>query len=159
MITKYRNLIRRRASRLRRDERGAQIAELALTVPLLVVMLASIAEFGRLFQTYNTLAKATREGTRYLSTARPYDSTAITQAKNVVVCGRPWFCAAGEEVVSGLTTDNVVVDPTANPINVTVSITGYQHEPLFDLGALMNDSNFSLRVALSPSTTMRYIQE
>jgi hypothetical protein len=39
---------------------------------------------------------------------------------------------------------------------VTVEISGYRYEPIFDLGKLMGDS-FSLRVDVKPSTTMRYI--
>ena len=41
-------------------------------------------------------------------------------------------------------------------MTVTVEISGYTYEPIFDLGKLMGD-NFSLRVDVKPSTTMRYV--
>ena len=54
----------RRLSSFLRGERGTQLVELAIVLPLFVLMFAAIAEFGRFFYTYTTLAKATRVGAR-----------------------------------------------------------------------------------------------
>ena len=72
----------------RRDERGAQLIELAIVLPLFLVMFAATAEFGRFFYEYTTLAKATRAGTRYLITA-PSTGKSDTEARNIVVYGNP----------------------------------------------------------------------
>jgi Flp pilus assembly protein TadG len=49
-----------------RKEDGGALAEFAIMV-FLVLMLAGVSEFGRYFQNYTTLAKATRNASRYLS--------------------------------------------------------------------------------------------
>jgi Flp pilus assembly protein TadG len=51
-----------------RSERGTQLVELALVLPVLLALFAATAEFGRYFYNYATLAKATRAGARYLAT-------------------------------------------------------------------------------------------
>ena len=51
----------------RDNEKGGTLAELAILVPFLIIMAASVSELGRLFQTYTTLSKSTRAAARYLS--------------------------------------------------------------------------------------------
>ncbi|RBY95674.1 pilus assembly protein [Blastococcus sp. TF02-8] len=53
-------------SRLR-DERGASAVEFAFIVPLLLLLLLGIAEFGRAFQVQATLSAAAREGVRTMA--------------------------------------------------------------------------------------------
>src|SRR4051812_20192755 len=60
---------RLRIKRLARRERGVQMAEMAIILPLFLILFATTAEFGRFFYEYSTLAKATRAGSRYLVTA------------------------------------------------------------------------------------------
>ena len=54
------------AARLR-DERGASAVEFAFIVPLLVVLVLGIAEFGHAFQVQGTLSAAAREGVRTMA--------------------------------------------------------------------------------------------
>jgi Flp pilus assembly protein TadG len=151
----------KRASRfaclLARSERGTQLVELAIVLPLLVVMLGAAAEFGRFFYTYQTLAKATRAGARYL-TIESAAGTADAKAENFVVYGDEG--GTGTPVVSGLTPGQVRITRTggtsAFPERVTVKIVGYTYVPIFDLGKLVGKPGLSLRIDVSPSTTMRY---
>lgn len=147
-------------SRFRSDERGVQLIETAIVVPLLLMMFAGVAEFGRYFYQYTTAAKAARVGARYLAGKAangPNNWQAI--AKNIVVYGNP--AGTGSPVLDGLTTSNVTITyegGTAGiPERVKVSITGYKHQPLFDLGALLNSSALSLNIDVKPSVTMRYM--
>jgi Flp pilus assembly protein TadG len=50
-----------------RNERGATAVEFALIVPLLIVLVLGIAEFGRAFQVQGTLSAAAREGVRVMA--------------------------------------------------------------------------------------------
>src|ERR1044071_810595 len=149
---------------LLRSERGIQLAELAIVVPILVVLLGATAEFGRYFYEYTTLAKAARIGTRYLVTSK-VNCAEATKAKNLVVFGNT--AGTGSPIIDGLTTNNISVTPNDTacaggtppgvPETITVSISGFKHQPLFNLGALMNNSAFSLNVDVKPSVTMRYL--
>jgi len=50
--------------RLRRDQRGTALLEMAFTLPLLLLISIGIIEFGRAFQTWQVLTNAAREGAR-----------------------------------------------------------------------------------------------
>ena len=49
------------------NERGASAVEFALIVPLLVLLVLGIAEFGHAFQVQGTLSAAAREGVRAMA--------------------------------------------------------------------------------------------
>ena len=51
-------------TRVRRGERGSALIEAALTLPLLLLVSVGIFEFGRVFQTWQVLTNAAREGAR-----------------------------------------------------------------------------------------------
>src|SRR5689334_25263221 len=95
---------------LQRDEGGA-LAELAILVPFLAVMLAGVCEFGRYFQNYTTLAKATRTASRYLSN-HDLNATEIGRAQSLMTCGK-LVCADGDRsIISGFTAANVCFETT-----------------------------------------------
>jgi hypothetical protein len=48
----------------RSSERGTALLEMALTLPLLLLVSVSIFEFGRAYQTWEVLTNAAREGAR-----------------------------------------------------------------------------------------------
>ncbi|MCA0143723.1 TadE/TadG family type IV pilus assembly protein [Blastococcus sp. LR1] len=50
-----------------RDERGASAVEFAFIVPLLLLLVLGIAEFGRAFQVQGTISAAAREGVRTMA--------------------------------------------------------------------------------------------
>ena len=50
--------------RFRQNERGAELIEFALVLPLLLAMFAGIVDFGRLFQRLEVTTNAAREGAR-----------------------------------------------------------------------------------------------
>lgn len=149
---------RLRLKRLMRSERGVQLAELAIVLPLMLILFAATAEFGRFFYEYATLSKAARAGSRYLATAS-VDTAEDTVAKNIIVYGNRE--GTGSPVIKGLTTANIQITrvggtPTL-PETVKVQITGYKYQPIFDLGALTKNSSLSLNVDVKPSVTMRYL--
>ncbi|HEY0728995.1 MAG TPA: TadE family protein [Pyrinomonadaceae bacterium] len=164
-IKKIRNLRRSRRlnwlNRFRRDEQGVQLLELAIVLPIMMMMFASLAEFGRYFYEYSTAAKGARLGARYLASKSATSNTKDWEviAKNIVVFGNA--AGDGDPILPGMTTANVDVEYSGGtagvPELVKVSIVNYQHESLFDLGALLNSPSLSLNVDVKPSVTMRYL--
>jgi Flp pilus assembly protein TadG len=61
---------------MNREERGAALVEFALALPLLLVVLAGIVDFGMTFQRYELLANAAREGAR-MATLPGYDQNSV----------------------------------------------------------------------------------
>lgn len=147
-----------RINRLGRDERGIQLVELAIVIPIFVLLFAATAEFGRYFYEYTTLAKASRAGARYLATAA-VNGTQDTAAKNIVVYGNA--AGTGSPILTGMTTTNVSITRAGGvvvlPETVTVQITNFKHVPIFNLGKLLNVSSLSMNVDVKPSVTMRYL--
>jgi hypothetical protein len=58
----------RKTEGLRRRERGSALVETAIVLPLLLLLLVSIIEFGRLFYTKITVESAVRQATRFAVT-------------------------------------------------------------------------------------------
>jgi hypothetical protein len=154
---------------LRREDGGA-LAELAIVVPFLIVMLAAVSEFGRYFQTYTTLAKATRSSSRYLSNHKKDATGELTRAVNLVVCGK-LACGVGDTpLVPGLDATNVCLESDATSVTVKIPRTSgdcnptaganganpYTYQPIFDIGALLG-TDFTMALPIAPRTTMYYI--
>jgi TadE-like protein len=163
----------RRINDLLRREDGGALAELAVLVPFLVVMLAGVCEFGRYFQNYNTVAKATRTASRYLSN-HPLTAQEIGKAQSLVVCGKLACGPDDKSLITGLSAANVCVESTGSPkvLSVTVRIprsttpctptanagnaSPLTYAPIFNVGALLG-TGLSLALPIAPSTTMYYL--
>jgi Flp pilus assembly protein TadG len=164
-IRKIRNLRRSRRlqwlSRFRGDEQGVQLVELAIVLPILCLLFGSVAEFGRYFYEYTTVAKGARVGARYLvsKSITSNNTNWEANAKNIVVYGNT--AGSGTPILPGLTTANVDVQYQGGtvgvPDTIKISIVNYQHQPLFDIGGLLNTPSLSMNVDVKPSVTMRYL--
>lgn len=72
-------LLRQMGNHLRpRRERGQSMVEMALALPILLLILAGAVEIGMYFNTYLTLVDATREAARYSANGSPASRDAIT---------------------------------------------------------------------------------
>lgn len=128
-------------------QHGVAVVELAITLCLLLAITFAVTEFGRAIYTYNTLAKATRDATRYLSTQAAGNAAAYTTAQNLAVYGTPTVGGTSKPLVPGLTVSMVSICDASNAtctgnivqgsnpaINtVTVTISGYTFSPVLDL--------------------------
>jgi Flp pilus assembly protein TadG len=139
------------------DERGIQLVEVTIVIPIFLILFAATAEFGRYFYEYTTLAKAARGGARYLSST--LIGSGEGKAANIVVYGNPG--GAGAPILDGLSTSQVKISyaggATCVPQTVTVQIEGYTHQPIFNLGALTKTVGLNLNIDVKPSVTMRYL--
>jgi Flp pilus assembly protein TadG len=179
---KVRTYLERSLRRITRREDGASTIELAIMFPILVILFVGTAELGRLFYTYNTLAKATHVGARYLSTSRnAVNGTnaekilAKNEAKNLVVCGikstSATACNGQTPVVPGLTVSNVLIcDNFSTPCSPTltastvkyfrVEITGYTYAAgVFDLASKTGTTSTTFYFPLRPGTEARWMQQ
>jgi Flp pilus assembly protein TadG len=108
-----------------RDERGAAVVEFALILPVLVLFVFGIVEFGRAYSARIELTAAVREGARAVALG-----ATSTEAQDATKNGAP-----------GLERGRITVTPnscttTPAPANATVSAT-YPFEytiPLFRTG-------------------------
>ena len=89
-----------------RQERGQSVAEFALVLPLMMLVLLGIVQFGMVFKQYITLTDAVREGARKAAVAR-HRTDRDSYARGAVV-------TAGGDLGSGFTTGNVSVTSTWN---------------------------------------------
>lgn len=117
---------------MKQRERGVALTEFALALPMLLMLMLPILEFGRAYYQYNTIAKSVRQAARYLSMRSP--GVDVDKARNIVVYGNT--AGTGTPLVPGLSLSNVPTPtygttgtyPTLN--TVTVTVTGFTFVPL-----------------------------
>lgn len=146
--------------RFARRERGSQLVEAAIVLPIMLMLLGATAEFAHFFYSYSALTNAVRSGARHASKWEIGSSWTIPETQRMVVYGDFSDTSKGP-ILPGLTTSNVQV--TANgssPHNiqsVTVSIINYKYKPLFDLGKMTGVPSLSLKVNMNASATMKQL--
>jgi Flp pilus assembly protein TadG len=123
-----------------RNERGQSVIEMALTLPLLLLIVFGIIDFGFMFQRYEVVTNAAREGAR-LGVLPDYTATeaqnrALDYLKASGLNGTVRTCGGAEvknTMCAEMTTSTVPVvgsTPTKNVSQVTV-IVEYDHEHSF----------------------------
>jgi hypothetical protein len=95
-------------------QKGLALIELGLILVLLIAITFGITEFGRAMYQYNTLAKAARDGARFLSVRDPAAPTSISGVQCLVVHGNPG--CTGPTLVPGLTLGMVSVCHAMDPV-------------------------------------------
>lgn len=149
-----------RLARLLKREDGTQLVELALVLPVMLMLVGATAEFGRFFYTYSTLTSACRAGARHASKWERNASWTFPETSTLVVYGDFSDTSKGP-ILPGLSTSNVIVQangPGVNSIDsVTVKIQNYQYQPLFDLGKLTGIPSLSMNINLNASATMHQL--
>ena len=70
-----------------KQERGQSVAEFALVLPLMMLILLGIVQFGMVFKQYITLTDAVREGSRKAAVARHRADRATHVQGAVVTAG------------------------------------------------------------------------
>jgi len=142
-------------------QRGVAMVEFAIALPLLLLLLLAIAEFGRMLYQYNNLLQANRDAVRFLASKAwdgnlgqiEIDPVLEAWTKNIAVYGVP-VPQNGNQVVPGLTTGNVTVSAVGID-HVQVSIN-YVFQPVIGSGlpALIGNA-IPLNFPLVATTVMR----
>ena len=119
--------LRSMLKRLAKAEHGAELVEFALTFPLLLLVVMGIMDFGLLFQQYEVLTNAAREGAR-VSVLPGYGSADITTRVNQYLAGSSLSSATVTTTVGAPQTVSIGSGLCASVTPVTVS---YAHQYLF----------------------------
>jgi hypothetical protein len=142
------------------DERGTQILELAIALPVMLMLLGGVAEFGRFFYQYTTLTNAVRAGARHACKWERNASWTLPETRGIVVYG-DYGASSGTPILPGLTPAHVTVTangPSVNSIDsVTVKIVNYKYQPFFDIGKITGISALSLNIDMNASATMHQL--
>lgn len=144
-------------------QRGTASIEMAIMLPVLLILLLAVAEFGRMIYQYDTLTKAVRDGARYAASVSELGSTGLvsltpaiqTAVTNLVVTGNT--SGSGAPLLPGLSTTNVTVSASGTTY-VSVSAT-YTYQPMIgtDLPTFGLTAAIPLNTPLTATSVMRVL--
>jgi len=123
------------------DDRGAAAVEFALVLPILVLLLFGIIQFGHLFNQWQQLEHATREGARWASLQNSAGAVRTT----VMAAAPTLGLAAGDITLNP-------VDPVGLPLGTPVTVTSRVVVPVFTPGLF---PGLGPNVTLTASATQR----
>ncbi len=134
-----------------RKQSGIALVEFTLLVPLMLLFIAVIGEFGNILIKYNMLSKAVQNGARIAvtevyGTANPNDIALDTDITNAVVYGSKSPMEGAQPALEGLT---VTVTQEGKVVTVTAA---YPYQTL--MAPLLNNI-ISQNVTLTSSSVMR----
>jgi hypothetical protein len=123
-------------------EGGTSLVEFAMVLPLILVLLFAIVDFGRAFQSWITITNAAREGARVGTTGA--DETAICNRVKATVAVSGAVCT-----VTG------VPGFTGEDVSVKVDYTLKLITPLGPMLALIGGGDFETNFPMSTTAVMR----
>jgi Flp pilus assembly protein TadG len=145
----------------RRHTRGLAMVEFVVVLPLCLMLLMAVGEFGHAFLQYNTLTKSLRDGARH---AAHYaingqtgvinlDAALMQETKNLVVYQD--IAGTGAAILPGFSTNDVTVTPLGSE-KVTVTAS-YAFRPIFGLvpGFGYGSSTTTSGLVFQAAVTMR----
>ena len=137
------------------------MVEFTIVLPILLILLMGVAEFGQAFWHYNTLTKSVEDGARHVAGRALQGSTGVVsvsaglqaEGRNLVVYGN--VLGAGGALLPGLNTSHVTV-ANAGMGNVTVS-AAYPYAPIFGFlpGFFYGSGANATGITLQTAVTMR----
>jgi len=147
-----------------RGERGQAVIELALTLPLLLLIVMGVFDFGLMFQRFEVVTNAAREGARVGILPSYTTGDASQRALDYLTVGgvNGGSHTCGGAVVAGTRCATAAVAPTtitgtvpAVTVNQITVIVEYDHQHVF-VGPIMNLFGGSLGTTrLRAVSTMR----
>ena len=137
-----------------KNDRGAALIEMALTLPLLLLLSVGVFEFGRAFQTWQVLTNATREGARVATLPGTSDTAVSTRVQDYLEAGQ----LPSASFASILITRDVVIsiggaDTSASRVTVNYPFEFIVLQPIARL--VTPGSDVGEAITMSVSATMR----
>ena len=139
--------------------RGQSLVEFALILPVLMIMVFGIIDFGMGLRSYISLTNATREGARFAAignVAGAYPAN-CDGTSNTTVIGRVCYTIEGLDLAD-LTSVSVTYPNGQMPGNSVVVSADYTYNyitPLGDIVDFFSGGSFPDALSLSTSTDMR----
>jgi len=141
-------------------QKGTSTVEFAMLVPLLLLLIIMVSEFGVMFYRLNAVSKSVQVAVRYLSNNDTTPPPDMAVARNLAVYGKT--TSTGTPVVPSLTTANIVI---TNPIAQHVQVAVVSYDSNFMLGnalnglvAMVTGGSVPAVMTLRASSVMRYTQ-
>jgi Flp pilus assembly protein TadG len=143
-------------------QKGSSTVEFAMMLPLLLLLVVVVSEFGTLFYQLNALNKSVQSAARYLSDVsvnKKNTTTQMTNARNLAVYGNS--AGTGTAVLPNLTPANFVIK---NPDSLHVQVVATYDAHLIlgnSLNAFMQMIGGSAAtdfMTLNASSVMRFAQ-
>jgi Flp pilus assembly protein TadG len=120
-----------RLNRLFRRDDGAAMVEMAFVLPIFLLVVWGIIDFGRLLFVSNSMATAVREGARQAAVVDLTNQANITAVKTRV---KGAFSPLGGPQI---TDAEISIDLGAVPSSVVVKVTGYPWPTITPLSAVI----------------------
>jgi len=146
----------------RQPPKGLAVIEMAIILPILILLTLAAGEFGRAFIQYSRLSHRVQSAARFVAENALQGTTGValltstvnTQARNLVVYGTP--SVGTTPAVPGLSPDDVVVTVTPDGV-ISVSID-YAYEPV--IGEVLPAFGFgedieTAAISMNPKSVMR----
>ncbi|MBL5976070.1 pilus assembly protein [Comamonas sp. NyZ500] len=134
--------------RKHRLQQGIALIELALSIPLMIMLSMMVIEFGRAMYEYNTVTKSVRDAVRYLTVQLPPAPTSCPpEATNLVRYGLT--SQASTPLAPGLVSATINCTWQTNgtypqiSTTVTVTVSGYRFKSMVSnvFGLQLSDKN------------------
>jgi Flp pilus assembly protein TadG len=110
-------------------EDAAQLVEFALVLPMLLLLILGIAEFGFIFQRYEVVTNAAREGARMAVLPGYSNADVIARVRTYVTQGRVTTTATNPNIA--ITNVTIPVGAGLPPINAKRVVVTYTHTYTF----------------------------
>ena len=140
--------------RLRRDTRGAALLEMAMTLPMMLLVSIGIVEFGRAYQTWQVMTNAAREGARIAVLPGIDDATVTTRVKTYMSDGQLSNSASATVLINR---DNTIAigagTASASRVTVNYPFTFMVLQPVAKL--VVSNSTLGTPLTMSVSALMR----
>jgi Flp pilus assembly protein TadG len=134
------------------DERGQSLVEFAIVVPVLILVICAIVEFGNLLMTQEQIQNGVREGSRYAALSSCAATSSSIQQEVQDAANGLGISVSTSYSPSGCTSCNGNGVLAGIP---TVTVTGtYTYTPITPIAALftLNGGTWSLPTLTSSST-------
>ena len=140
-----------------RSSKGQSLVELSLTLPILLILVFGIIDFGLGMRSYISLANSVREGARFAAVGNPAgDPSDCDGVTSDTVYGRLCITTGGLDLAE--LTPSVTYPSGIGPGNSVIVSADYTYNFVTPLGAMLDffsGGTFPTTISLSSSTDMR----